>query len=485
MAVTRSEHFNNFALSLPLSLHPPSGTLLLLLFVIAVTTKASLIGGDGEAEELIAIADDGGSARAAHFVGVQLNPNPHKRSAYRVIESLGLHSHFAASNIEDTAPFYLHDNSAVDGGVDDSSNELSRLRRNAEVDAKEDPKEEKKVDSSESLPTAAAQTSEAGYYRRARSRLSDGDSMAQPSGDQVGLRRVPRVNFVTQPRSLSPDELPEHRDLKGSPASLDPLYHRRPYDPYMRMPPQYYSRDMSRGRFFDNNYAPSAYDRYDPMMMRDYGRQQAAYDPYYGRYNQMYNYNQQQGYYPYRQGYDYQRSGYMNDVNYMGHPTANRRVVYYANLPEVVRNGGQYGENRGYYQGMRGGGGGGGYGGGDMGYMEDPSYYENNGGYNRYMDDYNYRYNRDMNQYGMPPMPQPPPSVLYANRDRDRIPERDSNKDSSKNNKDTDSKTQTVSSNIRIQDSSNKGYRNGNNGGGSNHNQAPTSDFTQPHYRME
>lgn len=449
--------------------------------MIAVTTKATFIGGDGEAEELIAIADEG-SATAAHFVGVQLKPNPNKRSVYRVKESLGLHSHFH----EDTAPFYLHDNSVVDG-VDDSSNgQQSRFRRNSDDAEKKRDGEKVEVENPESLPTAAAQTSEAGYYRRARSRLSDLDSMSQPNGDQPGLRRVPRVNFVTQPRSLSPDELPEHRDLKGSPASMDPLY-RRPYDPYLSMPPAHYNRDVGRGRFFDN-YAPSAYDRYDPMMMRDYGRQQQQYDPYYGRYtnnNQMYNYYQP-GYYPYRRGYDYQRGGYMNDVNYMGHPTANRRVIYYANLPEVVRNGGQYGENRGYYQGMRGGGGGGG-GYGDMGYMDDPYYEGGSGGYNRYMDDYNYRYNRDMNQYGMPPMPQPPPSVIYANRDRDRdnrIPDRDSNKDSK--NKDTDSKTQTVSSNIRIQDPSNKGYRNGNNnGGGSNHNQAPTSDFTQPHYRME
>lgn len=413
----------------PLNYSAPGPALLLVL--CAITASATLTGGDGEAEELIAVAE-------GRFVGVQLRPNPQTKSAYKVLESSGLRSHFKA----------------IDDEPVEVDNDLGRSKREATEPA---TSEEEKP---EPLPAAEAQTMDSGYYRRARSRDSDNLSPTG-SSSEVGLRRVPRVNFVTQPRSLAVDEQPEHRDLKGSPATMDPMY-RRPYDSYM--PP----RTMGRGRFFDS-YGGSAYDRYDPY--------------YYNRYPQ-YNYNQGQGYYPERRYPEYPemrnpyQGGYMtNDVNYMGyHPMANRRVVYYAHLPEVVRGQGQYG---GYYQGGRGG-----YM-GDMGYMDDPYY---NNGYNRYMDDYNYRYNRDMNQFGMPPMPQAPPSLIYANRDRDnRVPERDRDRDRDLGKdsvKDGDGKTQTVSSNIRIQDSSSKGYRNYD-GSHKSQSSSSSSDFTQPHYRME
>lgn len=465
-----------------------------------IITCASPIGGDGEAEELIAIADEGSATAgtgADRFVGVQLKPNPHKRSAYKVLESVGLHSHFGRGGsppVDEDAPFYLHDNTAIDGAKADYSNSFARSKREANEKTEKTEKDfTGDAEKAEALPSPAAQSQEPGYYRRARSRLSE-DSMAQASGGDAGLRRVPRVNFVTQPRNL--DELPEHRDLKASNANMDPMYRRPPavpvgYDSYMPVHPvSHYGRQMGRGRFFDGNYGAGGYDRYDSM-------ERERYDPYYyssaSRYqnqNQM-MYNGGNGYYngyysadrrypeypemrnPYAGG-----GSYMNDVNYMGNP--NRRVVYYAHLPEVVRQN-PYGETRGgYYASTRNGGGGGYYGGATEDRYDDPYY-------NRspYMDDYNYRYNRDMNQFGMPPLPQPPPSVIYSNSNN-RVPERnDGNKDQ-KNKDGNDSKTQTISSNIRIKDSSasnNKGYNNYE----SNSRQAPSSssDFTQPHYRME
>lgn len=432
-------------------------------------SAASPIGGDGEAEELIAIADSNHGGRGAgNFVGVQLKPNPHKRSAYRVLESVGLHSHFSAAGLIEDAPFYVHDNTAIDMTEVDDLNSFARSKREADEKKEQDAAGEEK---GEKLPLAAAQTQDAGYYRRARSRLTD-DSMAQASVADAGVRRVPRVNFVTQPRSL--DELPEHRDLKASNANMNPLYRRPPYDSYMPVQqPAHYNRNMhmGRGRFFDN-YGPSTYDQMERQR----------YDPYYDqppRYNnQMYGGGYYNGYYPYQRGYEYpdMRGGgsYMNDVNYMGYP--NRRMIYYAHLPEVVRQGPYGADSRGYNRGAAAG-----YYGADDRY-DDP-YYSNR---NPYMDDYNYRYNRDMNQFGMPPLPQPPPSVIYSNSNNipNRVPDRnDLNKDT-KNNDAKDSKTQTISSNIRIKDSSNKGYNNYETN--SNH-QAPSSssDFTQPHYRME
>lgn len=479
--------------------------------MFVIIAHGSPIGGDGEAEELIAYADESeGSAAEPHFVGVQLKPNPHKRSAYRVRESSGLRSHFSAAGsarIED-APFYVHDNSGIDGSQDSKVddfvifNSVPRSKRDAAVSEKSEKDSSPDDAKAEPLPSAEAQTMETGYYRRARSRLSD-DSMAQASGTaEPGLRRVPRVNFITQPRTI--DESPEHRDLKASNANVDPMYRRPPYDSYMPMPvhPQY-SRNMGRGRFFDGNMGGNygqtygqSYDRYD---QRDYmGNGGQRYDPYYysTRYNQMggggySNNNYNQGYYSDRRGYpdgyaqmrDPYAGGaqgggaYMNDVNYMGYP--NRRVIYYAHLPEIVRPTSPYGESRGQYypNGNRGG---------YEGYGYDDPYYNSRP---QYMDDYNYRYNRDMNQYGMAPLPQPPPSVIYSNNNN-RIPERDRDRDQNKDtkNKDgNDSKTQTISSNIRIKDSPNKGYNNGNNYDSDNSRQGPSSssDFTQPHYRME
>lgn len=421
----------------------------------AAASIGSPIGDDGEAEELIAIATDN---RDQHFVGVQLKPvkqNPHKRSAYKVLESAGLHSHFHS-------PAATDDTSSNSDTLDDLSlfhPLATRTKRDANLKLEQNGQE---TNTNEALPTAAAQTMEAGYYRKARSRLSE-DSMVAVS-DPQGLRRMPRVNFVTQPRSI-PDDVPEHRDLKASNANMGPMY-RPMYDSYM---PQPYPR--GRGRFFDNYAPPASYDRYDSMS-RDYGN--PRFDPYYMRQPQNGGYY---GYYRDPMYYDYpypenRGSGYPGNYGNapLGYPSSpNRRVIYYAHLPEVVNRNSPYGGDSrgGYYQNMRGG------------MPSDDPYYE----YSQpaYSDDYNYRYHRDMTHYGPPPpvRSQPAPSVIYSNRDRDnnRIPDRDDGQKT--NGKEPESKkTQTVSSGVRVEENSHRNYDS------SNH-QAPSSDFTQPHYRME
>lgn len=420
-----------------------------------------------ETEEIISIADGvgGGQPPKQSFVPVQLKPNPNQKSFYKVLESPGLRSHFRSVQDE---PFFLSDNAGIDvvnsiskretpddGEVvlDDFKILNLPARSKREVD-NNDEKEKSKdgvPEIAEALPSAEPQVMEPAYFRQSRSRSFSGDSVAQPSME-IGIKsRMPRVNFITQPRSLTALEIPEHRDLSPQSSMTrnpDPIY-KKPYD--MHQPPPYYNKEYSRSGYYDDYQPMDRYDRYSPPQ--DYYNRN---DPYYYRQpmNPYYNnpYTDRRYEYPEMRNYNNYPPPYMNDVGYMPPPPSNRRVIYYATLPEVVRT--PEGDSR-YRTYKR---------------LDDDYYYR--------PDDYNRRYYRNPRDYLLQPMP-PVDNNQNSNRG---IEERDPKSETKK-----DDKTQTVSSNIRVQDNNNnnKSYR-GYSSGGSTQNQGGTearnSDFTKPHY---
>ncbi|GAB0092899.1 hypothetical protein DMENIID0001_079510 [Sergentomyia squamirostris] len=293
-----------------------------------------------------------------------------KRSAYKVLESPGLRSHFKISR-QVSIPESLEDE--MDEMYLKEDHHHSRKRRELESEAIEEsvemidrtprgtPTDSGKSNNTrememppdvEELPRPEKQVMEPGYYRQARGQFDadDGDSVAEASAINEGIKaRAPRVNFITQQQRNIPDKI-EARDQKQSMARSEEVY-KKPYEA-----PRYVSE--YRSRLLEPPLHPPAQFRADPyekFRNTDYyepWRRMRFYDSYMPRhlmppppYPAMSSYPEHRFDNPPTavdmRGYPIYPTPYINDVSYAPLPrppgARNRRIIYYANLPEVVR----------------------------------------------------------------------------------------------------------------------------------------------------
>ncbi|KAL5278329.1 hypothetical protein ACFFRR_003143 [Megaselia abdita] len=211
-----------------------------------------------------------------------------------------------------------------------------------------------------SLPVAEKQTMDSDFYKwdsyhhsspdYNRKSYDNQDHMPEPTSGEVIRGRTPRVNFVTTPKrsgteddngDLSITKIPKTKSTydKFGPTNYD-LYPSRSYDPYLRR----------YDRYDDHN------NRHDGSSYEDYYIRRRNFDPYDSYSPRMPEYPEPYYYYPdyrydvpeprdYRPLYNndiYERSASSNSYyNYKHHPTPspyyNKRIVYYAHLPEIVR----------------------------------------------------------------------------------------------------------------------------------------------------
>uniref|UniRef100_A0A1B0CF74 Uncharacterized protein n=1 Tax=Lutzomyia longipalpis TaxID=7200 RepID=A0A1B0CF74_LUTLO len=207
----------------------------------------------------------------------------------------------------------------------------------------------------EELPRPEKQVMEPGYYRQARGHYEDDteeDSVAEASAINEGIKaRAPRVNFITQQRNAP--EKPEARDQKQSMARSEEVY-KKPCENFEapRYVPDYRARILEPPPMQYKGYQDT-YDKYRNPDYYEPWRRMRFYDSYMSQalvppppYPAYSNYPE------HRfdntptavdmRGYPVYPTPYVNDITYAPLPRPpplqrNRRIIYYANLPEVVR----------------------------------------------------------------------------------------------------------------------------------------------------
>ncbi|XP_058824805.1 uncharacterized protein LOC131685236 [Topomyia yanbarensis] len=265
---------------------------------------------------------------------------------YRVLESPGLKSHFRQ-------PYY--DDDLRNKDVQQSR---KRSRRSVEADtvtATEPPKPTEELPNPEKQ-TLHQRTIEAWGktpYKVKQPVEEESDSEPEASMMSEGIKaRAPRVNFITQKKSHSDSS--ETREDKVIPElyrkPLARLYYEYPsipriYDSFPAhsqspMYPKIYNKYDEYHRDMMDRMHPPAPHRYDTYYQRRYD---TDYDSYFPRYSFPGYY-----YYPDKR---FDVPSYYRDRNYLltndvmdpppipqiHLPTRNRRIIYYANLPEIVR----------------------------------------------------------------------------------------------------------------------------------------------------
>ncbi|XP_065083444.1 uncharacterized protein LOC135705599 [Ochlerotatus camptorhynchus] len=263
---------------------------------------------------------------------------------YRVLESPGLRSHFRQS--VDAQEFRNDQDRSVH----------KRQRRSTENEddaATEEPKP------TEELPTPARQMmnertmevwAKTPYQAKKPMKEEEMDSEAEASMMSEGIKaRAPRVNFITQKKFNSGQS--EARDEKDKVIPelyrkpLARLYYEYPaapraYDSYSShsqspMYPKIYNKYDEYHRDMMDRMHPPAPHRFDMYYQRRYDND---YDTYFPRYSFPSYY-----YYPDKR---FDVPSYYRDRNYLLTndvmdppviPSRNRRIIYYATLPEVVR----------------------------------------------------------------------------------------------------------------------------------------------------
>ncbi|XP_055643139.1 uncharacterized protein LOC129779597 [Toxorhynchites rutilus septentrionalis] len=276
---------------------------------------------------------------------------------YRVLESPGLRSHFRQRPDTD------------DGFQQKEHHSRRRNRRSIDMESvdavteespkptEELPKPEKQM-MNERTVEAWAKTPYQVKAPAKQEKEESGDSEAEASMISEGIKaRAPRVNFVTQ-RKSNPDSL-EAREDKIIPElyrkPLARLYYEYPdvpriYDSYSAqsqspMYPKVYNKYDGFHRDMMDRMHPPAPHRFDNYYQR---RHDTDYDSYFPRQSFSSYY-----YYPDKR---FDVPSYYRDRHYLFTndvidpvpapapsptsiyvPSRNRRIIYYANLPEIVR----------------------------------------------------------------------------------------------------------------------------------------------------
>ncbi|XP_017484270.1 PREDICTED: uncharacterized protein LOC108372951 isoform X4 [Rhagoletis zephyria] len=188
------------------------------------------------------------------------------------------------------------------------------------------------------------------------------DVMADASNSYVSRGRQARVNFITQPKKDSNDGVKDltdtlvpkppnpkiHYDVKYpsiAPAYNYEMYPSRSYAPYLR---RYDRFDEQYSRYEPYNYEDhylyrrhyDPYDSYSPRIPQYpemyYNYPDRRYDiPEPRDYGPLYN-NEIYDKTPYPSGIYPATDGYTS-AKYPEYPRNQRRIVYYAHLPEIVR----------------------------------------------------------------------------------------------------------------------------------------------------
>uniref|UniRef100_W8BTU7 Uncharacterized protein n=1 Tax=Ceratitis capitata TaxID=7213 RepID=W8BTU7_CERCA len=242
------------------------------------------------------------------------------------------------------------------------------------VHGKEEKSEENKLESD--MPRAEKQVMDPDYdyysqrhisawndaYGSSRPPVDADDVMADASNSYIARGRQARVNFITQPKKDTHDGAKEliepvvpklpppkvHYDVKYPPigsAYNYELYPSRSYAPYLRR----YDR-------FDEQYS-----RYDPYNYEDHYLHRRHYDPYdsysprmpqypelyYNYPDRRYDIPEPRDYVPLYNNEIYDKTPYpaasypsantYTSSKYPDYPRSQRRIVYYAHLPEIVR----------------------------------------------------------------------------------------------------------------------------------------------------
>lgn len=267
---------------------------------------------------------------------------------YRVLESPGLRSHFRP-HMEDQE------------GQNNRDRPTYKRQRRSTTDENDGVTEELKP--TEELPTPEHQRMhertmetwvKTPYQVKKPVKEEEMDSEAEASMMSEGIKaRAPRVNFITQ-KKLSSDQSEAREDKE----KIVPELYRKPlarlfyeypaapraYDSYSShsqspMYPKIYNKYDEYHRDMMDRMHPPAPHRFDMYYQRRYDND---YDTYFPRYSFPSYY-----YYPDKR---FDVPSYYRDRNYLLTndvldapvippyvPTRNRRIIYYATLPEVVR----------------------------------------------------------------------------------------------------------------------------------------------------
>ncbi|XP_037934586.1 uncharacterized protein LOC119668959 [Teleopsis dalmanni] len=264
------------------------------------------------------------------------------------------------------------------------------------IEIRTPPQEAMNTEASELLPKAERQVMDPDYDYYAQRRIStwddtssnhghnirnDDDTLADSSNSYFARGRQARVNFITQPKKENEPtkEIPEpiitkvpppkpHYDTKfgaGTPTYNYDLYPSRSYDPYLRR----YDR-------FDEQYSRNPYN--DPYNYEDhylYRRHYDPYDsysprmpqypePYYNYPDHRYDIPEPRDYMPIYNNDIYDKAPYpaanyqtgfpYSSSKYPDYARNQRRIIYYAHLPEIVRTPYDYVNryNRDRYEGL-------------------------------------------------------------------------------------------------------------------------------------
>uniref|UniRef100_A0A182QKZ9 Uncharacterized protein n=1 Tax=Anopheles farauti TaxID=69004 RepID=A0A182QKZ9_9DIPT len=300
-----------------------------------------------------------------------------KRSTtrYQVLESAGLHSHFRRSEANDQRA---------------SKHSSNRSKRNAEpepdgvTDASTDdgPEAREEIPVPEKHVMSAQDRTKEGQWSRTPFKSSEFQAKvmreeSDSDGEESMLinegikSRAPRVNFITQ-QTKGGLSATESRDDDGNEKVIRELYRKpvanlqyerpvpRTYDSYMApsqspMYPRVYNKYDAFHRDMMDRMHPPAPHRYDHYYQRRYD---VDYDPYFPRYKFPYYYYYPDKRYDVPLYYRDRNSLYTNDIEatvpiappYYGgsfhsglYPPSvspalrNRRIIYFATLPEIVR----------------------------------------------------------------------------------------------------------------------------------------------------
>ncbi|KAJ6635301.1 hypothetical protein Bhyg_13886 [Pseudolycoriella hygida] len=303
---------------------------------------------------------------------------------YEVLESRGLKSHFRTKDrqrleLDENVEFKNFDktnefmqNIAYDKlhpPRQDAEVNIFRVPRSIQPEHRSAETTTVKAEKIEKLPQAEKQVME-DFHPERRNQMpmdrwtkspfdyskihNEEDSLAEASSVNEGIKaRTPRVNFITQQKS-SKTENPSDSDQKPSATKpeiyraqssikpIDDRYYRREYEelPYYRESDPYsgrydrYSR-YERDDMFYNPY-PQDYSRSFDMYERYMPREPAYPDHYYDYPDSRYDLPEPRDYRPIYTNDIYDR--YPHEYP-MPPPIANRnrRIIYYATLPEIVR----------------------------------------------------------------------------------------------------------------------------------------------------
>ncbi|XP_058117512.1 uncharacterized protein LOC131288892 [Anopheles ziemanni] len=355
-----------------------SATWIVLLGILNVCTGMSIpedmeiLNGYefGSSNTELASEDDGFSERRSLLEPFYHRAIRDKREAhYRVLESPGFYSHFRSEDAN------IMDNTLkkrIRRDLPANKNSVSIMQQGQTNTGTEIALAEKQIMNNREhiIPEQWVKPDKlSGFPGKIINRQADSDADASSIINKGLNSRAPRVNFITQ-QTKSP-ELSTETQSDGSGKVIREL-HRRPmqttyylspakrdYDSYMApsqspMFPRVYDKyDAFHRDMMDRLHPPSPH-RYDQYYQRRYD---VDYDSYYPRYKFPYFY-----YYPDKR-FDiplYYRNRnyiYTNDVTDLGSPVSpnyeaslkplsilsagpvlrNRRIIYYATLPEIVR----------------------------------------------------------------------------------------------------------------------------------------------------